>query len=553
MISCASFLCRGKGVILMTNFFDGEGFISSDNRYGGGRSNIFRRVRRCFYITLFLVLMVFPAISVAEEAGGIREGGGRDSTPRATYELGGIYDPLSYRIGRTPDEWIYGPISDIKAEGLIAAGYRGLMLTSRVDLKREVPLRVGELGKELTSASYYPRFNFLEVSTPGDWNGPGISSSYRWRYTGNARGLTSDLLDPAFSFQRLKSAGEEENYVYAINGRLEIPDISDRFTIGASLLSYEKREGHTSKSGAVTRFDGRVKLTDIITLSGGVAQHSGVYPPDDVNVDTRAKVGVVSIGATYEPLDPFPRRGTDEDDSTGGASWTRLNLSDLIAPAVIRGEEGTAGSSAEGDAPQGEVITTRKVGLTIGEPGKSEIQVDHELTAIKGSLLNEKNSAMTKTITSFALKYALTDAITLQAGYKLASPSPDSEGKGEKETTRFGVGYRVPLNGEGLLSAYYVYERIKDLLTMEGRDEMLATSTELEYKLTEDTTLKANYLFGGSAGAGRMLSTAVGVGYSFNMDAFLSIGYKMVDFDNYADSKEKFRANMTMAEMTIKF
>ncbi len=374
-----------------------------------------------------------------------------------------------------------------------------------------------------------------------------LLNQYKKYYAGLEPEIGRAIPEPSSLFARYPELWEPK-YIYAIDGRLEMPDEVANFTLGASHLIYENKEDGDGDS-ALTKLDGRLKLTDILTLSGEFAQQSGgQVPGEEVRADPRTKIGLLSIGATYEAVDAFPIKGREmlAGEEIDDDSWTRISLTDLMKLPNDTGDN-------EEDEPHigsGTSTTTTKLGLTIGEPSKRELQVDHELTAIRDPL-DERSTGFSKATTSFALKYALTDAMMLHAGYRTANPLMVPEGKGDEITTRFGLGYKVPLNEAGLLRAYYLYERNKEAMSLGGYQEMLAASTGLEYKLTEETKLKANYLFRGSATAGRMLSTSLGVDYFFNMDAVLSIGYNMVDFDTYIEGKE-FRT-MTMAEMSIKF
>lgn len=356
------------------------------------------------------------------------------------------------------------------------------------------------------------------------------------------KGVTGISMGSASSrFLIGKITGEIDPYVYAFGGFWSLSELN-RLELGAMYLDYDSNvEEQVSSTGSVTSLDGKLSLSDILTLRGEYAMSR-----DDtaLRVGADVKLGAVTLGAGFHTIGPkfdSPLGKEEESDVKGYDFETRVNITDLIS-VFTKYDELEKNVSTEESGK----VTSMAFGMTLRDALTGELALEHEIKGIYPDSASES-------LTSIDFKYYLTGAAVVRAGYRLMDRAEKSNLDGKGGLAILGIDYDYMATDDARVRAGYTFERAHGLLAANVASVRLSTSAGLEYSIAKNAKLTADYSVIEKALESTTISTSLGLNYDINRDTALSVGYRLLDFAGYVGIEEDYKANMALAELTIKF
>lgn len=335
-------------------------------------------------------------------------------------------------------------------------------------------------------------------------------------------------------------AGDIDPYVYAFGGYWSLSELN-RLELGAMYLDYDADEQHANSPGSVATVDGKLSLSDILTLRGEYAKSR-----DDsaLRVGADVKLGAVTLGAGYHTIGPKfdSLLGKEEESDVKGYDFeTRVKITDLISVFTKYDElEKNVSTDKVGK------VTSMAFGMTLSDAGTGELALGHEIKGIYPESASEL-------VTSIDLKYSLTGAAVVRAGYRLMDRSEEHNLQGKGGLAILGIDYDLMATDDARVRAGYTFERAYGLLAANVANVRLSTSAGLEYSIAKNAKFTADYSVVEKALESTTISTSLGLNYDINRDTALSVGYRLLDFSGYVGVEEDYKANMASAELTIKF
>lgn len=338
-----------------------------------------------------------------------------------------------------------------------------------------------------------------------------------------------------------KITGEIDPYVYAFGGYWSLSELN-KLEFGAMYLDYKGDvEEEVTTTQSVASLDGKLTLSDILTLRGEYA-----VSRDDsaLRVGADVKLGAVTLGAGFHTIGPkfdSPLGKEEESDVKGYDFETRVNITDLIS-IFTRYDELEKNVSTEESGK----VTSMSFGMTIKDALNGELALEHEIKGMYPESASES-------VTSIDFKYFLTNAAVVRAGLKLMDRSQQYNLEGKGALAILGIDYDFMATDDARVRAGYTFERAYGLLAANVANVRLSTSAGLEYTIANRAKLTADYSIIEKALESTTISTSLGLNYDINKDTALSVGYRLLDFSGYVGTEEDYKANMALAELTIKF
>jgi hypothetical protein len=360
-------------------------------------------------------------------------------------------------------------------------------------------------------------------------------------YDKNITGLVANVTlgDISSKFTVGRVAGDIAPYVYAVEGQWELDELK-KVELGAVYIDYDDTQlEEGDKRNPITSIDGKVKLSEILTVSGEYANNR---QDSALRVGADVTLGPVQVDADFHTVgarfDSALGKGS-ASDSKGYDLETKVGISDILSVFTRFGKVETGISTDHSES-----ITSLAFGVTLSDLQTGELALGHEIKGI------EKTSSH---LTSIDLKYFLTEAAVVRAGYKIFdkgfSTPLDEKGK----MTTLGIDYNLAATDDATVKAGYTIEKVYGFLSPDQARVKLTTSAVLEYSLAENAHLRADYSIIDKSLDSTTVSTSLGLNYYINKDTFMSVGYKMLDFTDYQGKQDDYKANLTSAELTIKF
>ena len=336
--------------------------------------------------------------------------------------------------------------------------------------------------------------------------------------------------------------GDISPYIYAFGGLWNLSEMN-KLELGAMYVDYKAEdEAALRNTGAVTSLDGKLSLSDILTLRGEYARSR-----DDtaLRVGADVKLGAVTVEAGFHTVGPkfeSPLGETEESDVAGYDFTTRVNINDLLS-VYTKYDELQQKVSTDGGSDK---VKSVSFGMTLKDTLVGELALEHEIKDTYPLSLSE-------TTTSIDLKYFLTEAAVLRAGYKLLDRIQNNNLEGKGALAILGIDYNFIATNDTKVKAGYTFEKAFGLLAANVASVRLSTSAGVEYTIAKNAKLTADYSIVEKASESTSISTTVGLNYNINKDTVFSVGYRMLDFAGHLGSEEDYKANMALAELTIKF
>lgn len=297
------------------------------------------------------------------------------------------------------------------------------------------------------------------------------------------------------------SLKERDKYLVGDN----VVRLNDRMEIGATVVARPNSSSNVEASNGIGAIGGSVQVTPGIKVSGEYAGNVGKNgsSPAAVNWGALWQLSEVELGAKYRSVqpgfDPLLDAALPEQGGTRGYDFT-VRVGDVL----IRTSRDTVESLAE---------------------ELKELQVVHSL----------------------GISYGIGEDTVIRADYSYT----DVPMQEAKRRAAIGVGVDTP---KGSLEFGLKYEDEADLETTKLGKRGASAGVKYPVPWAEETILQADLAV--EEEEGQSTTTSLSLGFVFQKDASILVGYKMIDFNGAMENGEETESgssNVATAEFSIRF